>query len=121
LVYNLQSSAVQHWEAYIVHNQKRILLFHKIPRIDDSRLASLFGRKVLADLVRKQFLSPEWAERILSWCHTGFPAHSRVRAKTKKEAELVGKYMIRPRLSLERLCFNEKEGQVCCRYGKDPQ
>jgi hypothetical protein len=51
-------------------------IFHKIPRIDDSRLAELFGREVLADLVRKELLSPEWTERILSWRHTGFSVHS---------------------------------------------
>ena len=37
---------------------------------------------------------------------------------TKTEAEGVCKYMIRPLLSLERLSFSEKEGQVCYRYGK---
>jgi len=38
--------------------------------------------------------------------------HSLVRAKTKPEAEQVGKYMIRPLLSLERLTFLEPEGKV---------
>jgi ribosomal protein S27E len=95
-------------------------IFHKIPRIDDSRLASLFAHEVLADLVRKELLSPEWAERILSWRHTGFNVHSRVRAKTKREAERVGKYMIRPLLSLERLSLDEREGKVCYRYAKEP-
>ena len=93
-------------------------LFHKIPRIDDSRLAEIFAREVLSDLVRKELLSPEWAERILSWRHTGFNVHSRVRAKTKLEAERVGKYMIRPLLSLKRLSFDERTAQVCYRYGK---
>jgi len=92
-------------------------LFRKIPRIDDSRLAELFGREVLADLVRKELRSPEWAERLLSWRHTGFNVHSRVRAKTRHEAERVGKYMIRPVLSLERLSLDEKRAQVCYRYG----
>jgi len=95
--------------------------FHKFRRIDDSRLAEIFAREVLADLVRKELLSPEWAERLLSWRHTGFNVHSQVRAKTKPEAERVGKYMIRPLLSLERLSFSEKEDRVCYRYGKDPQ
>jgi hypothetical protein len=94
-------------------------LFHKVPRIDDSRLASLFGREVLADLFGKELLSPEWAERLLSWRHTGFNVHSRVRAKTKTEAERVGKYMIRPLLSLERLSLDERTGKVCYRYGKE--
>jgi len=94
-------------------------VFHKIPRIDDSRLAEVFAREVLADLVRKELLSPEWGERILAWRHTGFNVHSRVRAKTSVEAERVGKHMIRPLLSLERLSLDEKEGKVCYRYGKE--
>jgi len=94
-------------------------LFHKIPRIDDSRLAGLFGRDVLITLVHKELLSPEWAERLLSWRHTGFNVHSRVRAKTKREAERVGKYMIGPLLSLERLSLDEREAQVGYRYGKE--
>jgi len=96
-------------------------VFHKLPRLDDSRLAEIFGREVLAFLVGKELLSPEWAERILSWRHTGFSVHSLVRAKTKPEAERVGKYMIRPLLSLERLSLNEREAKVCYRYGKDAE
>jgi hypothetical protein len=87
-------------------------VFHKIPRIDDSRLAEIFAREVLAMLVRKELLSPEWAERILSWPHSGFNVHSLVRAKTKPEAERVGKYMLRPVLALERLTFLEPDGKV---------
>jgi len=94
-------------------------VFHRISRIDDSRLAELFAREVLGFLVGRELLSPEWAERILSWHHTGFNVHSRVRAKTKTQAERVGKYMIRPLLSLERLSLDEREGRVCYRYGKE--
>ena len=63
-------------------------------------------------------LSPEWAERLLSWRHTGFSVHSLVRAKTKPEAERVGKYMTRPLLSLERLSFEDPQGKVGYRYGQ---
>jgi hypothetical protein len=49
--------------------------FHKIPRIDDSRLAEIFAREVLAFLVGRELLSPEWAERLLSWPHSGFNVH----------------------------------------------
>ena len=41
-------------------------VLHKIPRLDDLRLAEILTRKVLAMLVREELLSPEWAERILS-------------------------------------------------------
>ncbi len=96
-------------------------VFHKIPRLDDSRLAEIFAREVLAFLVGKELLSPEWAERLLSWRHTGFSVHSLVRAKTKPEAERVGKYMIRPVLSLERLSFLEPEGKVGYRHGENAE
>jgi hypothetical protein len=96
-------------------------VFHKIPRIDDSRLEQFFAREVLRLLVGRELLSPEWAERILSWPHSGFNVHSLVRAKTKIEAERVGKYMIRPILALDRLSFLESEGQVGYRHGDDAE
>jgi len=45
-------------------------------------------------LVRKELLSQEWAERILSWPHSGFKVHRLVRAKTKIEAERLGEIII---------------------------
>jgi hypothetical protein len=68
-------------------------LFYKVPRIDDSRLAEIFARGVLRLLVGKGLLNPEWAER-------------------------VGKYMVRPVLSLEPLIFLEGEGKVGYRWGR---
>jgi hypothetical protein len=47
-------------------------VFHRLPGIDDARLEGLFAREVLAFLVDLGLLSPEWAERILSWPHSGF-------------------------------------------------
>ena len=94
-------------------------VFHQIACLDDSRLAEVFAREVLAMLVRKELLSPEWAERIPSWRHTSFNVHSLVRAKTKPEAERVGKYMIRPVLALDRLTFLEPVGKVGYRWDRD--
>ena len=94
-------------------------VFQRMSSFDDARLAEVFAREVLGFLVGRELLSPEWAERLLSWRHTGFSVHSRVRAKTKPEAERVGKYMIRAVLSLERLAFLEPEGKVGYRYGQD--
>jgi hypothetical protein len=45
--------------------------------------------------------------------------HSQVRAKTKPEAERVGKYMIRPVLALDRLSFLEPEGKIGYRHGDE--
>jgi hypothetical protein len=94
-------------------------VFHQIPRLDDSRLAEIFAGEVLAFLVGREILSPEWAERLLSWRHSGFNVHSLVRAKTKAEAERVGKYMIRPLLAMERLTFLEPKGKVGYRHGEN--
>jgi hypothetical protein len=43
----------------------------------------------------------------------------RVKARTKTEAERVGKYLIRPLLSLERHSLDEREAQVSYRYGQE--
>jgi hypothetical protein len=94
-------------------------IFCRVSSFDDARLAEVFARKVLGFLVRRELLSPEWAERLLSWRHTGFSVHSRVRAKTKPEAEQVGKYMIQPILAQGRLTFLEPEGKIGYRYDQD--
>jgi len=79
--------------------------------------AEIFAREVLRILVGVGLLSPEWAERILSWRHTGFNVYSRVRARTRTEAQRIGKYMVRPVLALDRLSFLEREGRVGYRHG----
>jgi hypothetical protein len=61
-------------------------IFHRIPRLDDVRLAEIFAREVLRLLVDRGLLSSEWAKRILSWRHTGFNVHSRVRTGTRTAA-----------------------------------
>ncbi len=54
----------------------------------------------------------------MSWRHTGFNVHTAVRTTSKQEAEQVGKYAIRPILSLDRLCFDETGGKISYQYGK---
>jgi hypothetical protein len=63
-------------------------------------------------LLRKKLIGLPLVRNILNWRHTGFSVHSQVRAESKSEAERVGKYMIRPVLSLKRLLFDETEGKV---------
>ena len=77
--------------------------FHRVISFDDVRLAALFAREVLGFLVRRELLSQEWAERLLSWRHTGFNVHSLVRTKTKLEAERMGKYMIKTPAAIDTL------------------
>ena len=63
-------------------------------------------------LLRKKLIGLPLVQKILHWSHTGFNVHSKVRAETTSEAERVGKYMIRPVLSLKRLFFDETSGRV---------
>ena len=92
--------------------------FHHLAEFRDSLLAEFFKREVFSLLLRQELVSEAVVEKIAGWRHSGFSVHSKVKVKTKKEAERVGKYMIRPLLSLERLFLDEREGKVCYRYGE---
>ncbi len=78
-----------------------------------------FTREVFSLLLRKQLINLTLVQKILRWRHTGFHVHSKVSAISKQEAERVGKYMIRPLLSLKRLSIDKAKGKVCYQYGKD--
>ena len=95
--------------------------FHHLAEFRDSLLAEFFKREVFSLLLWEELISEALVEKIAGWRHSGFSVHSKVKAKTREEAERVGKYIIRPLLSLERLSFNEKEGKVCYRYGEDAE
>jgi hypothetical protein len=71
-----------------------------------------FTHEVFSLLLREKLIGLLLVQKILRWSHTGFNVHSQVRAQTKREAERVGKYMIRPLLSLKRLFFDETAGKV---------
>jgi hypothetical protein len=96
-------------------------IFHHLASFQDNLLAEFFSREVFSFLLREEFISETVVEKISGWHHTGFNVHSKVRAQTRKEAERVGKYMIRPLLSLERLSLDEREGKVCYLYGESPE
>ncbi|MFO7733236.1 MAG: transposase [Candidatus Aminicenantes bacterium] len=94
------------------------VIFHHLASFQDSLLCKFFSREVFALLLREGLISEAVVEKVASWRHSGFSVHSKVRAETRQEAERVGKYMIRPSLSLERLSLSEKEGKVTYRYGE---
>ena len=92
--------------------------FHRIFPFHDGIICNLFTHEVFSLLIRKKLIGLPLVQKILRWRHTGFNVHSRVRAQTKTEAERVGKYMIRPLLSLKRLYFDETGGMVRYQYDK---
>jgi hypothetical protein len=95
--------------------------FHHLPAFSDGLLAQIFSREVFALLLGEELISQALVEKIAGWRHSGFSVHSKVKTSTKEEAERVGKYMVRPLLSLERFSFDEKEGKVSYRYGKESE
>ncbi|MBW6500295.1 MAG: transposase [Bacteroidales bacterium] len=86
--------------------------FHHAGHFHDDVIQEIFIHEVFSLLVRKKFIGLPLVQKILRWRHTGFNVHSKVKAQTKRVAERVGKYMIRPVLSLKRLFFDETGGKV---------
>jgi len=86
--------------------------FHHVRRFHDEALQEIFTHEVFSMLLRKKLIGLPLVQKILNWRHSGFNVHSKVKAQTKSEAERVGKYMIRPVLSLKRLFFDETAGKV---------
>jgi len=77
--------------------------FHRVPHFNDPLLFRFFTLEVFSLLLRKHLINKDLVQKILQWRHTGFNVYSKVRTESKEETERVGKYMIRPILSLKRL------------------
>ncbi|HZX11387.1 MAG TPA: transposase, partial [Acidobacteriota bacterium] len=92
--------------------------FHRVSCFNDPLLCRFFTLEVFSLLLRKQLINKDLVQKIMHWRHTGFNVHSKVRTESKEETERVGKYMIRPILSLKRLTLDEAQGQVVYKYGK---
>jgi hypothetical protein len=92
--------------------------FCPVPIFNDATLARLFAHEVLSLLIARNLISTEIAAKILSWRHTGFNVHSKVRTTTREDAQRVARYMAKPILALRRLAFDEAGGMVIYQYGK---
>jgi len=92
--------------------------FHRVCRFHDEVIQEIFTHEVFSLLLRKKLIGLSLVQKILRWHHTGFNVHSKVRAASKREAERVGKYMIRPLLSLKKLFFDETAGKVRYQYSR---
>jgi hypothetical protein len=91
--------------------------FQPVPIFNDTALTRIFAHEVLGLLVSKDLLTPEAEQKILSWRHTGFNTHSKVRTTTLEDARRVARYMAKPILALGRLAFDEEGGKVIYQYG----
>jgi hypothetical protein len=101
--------------AYRPDGTFRPLLFH-----DPQVLTEAFRRAVLAAFVKEGLFTPETADAMLAWPHSGFHVHHRVRiepADAKGRAHLV-RYSARAPLALSRITYLPEEGRVCLRSDK---
>jgi len=104
--------------SYFLYHPVKDERFHPVESLNDALLCQFFTREVFSLLLHHELISLSLVEKILRWRQTGFNLHSKVRATSKEEAERLGKYMIRPILSLKKLSFGETEGKVSYQYRK---
>jgi hypothetical protein len=81
--------------------------------VDESAAEQLFRHKVMRLLQDEGLLSEERTELLLSWRHTGFSVHNRVRVEPEDQpaVERLARYIMRPPISLERMRW-EGVGEV---------
>ncbi|MCC6212576.1 MAG: transposase zinc-binding domain-containing protein, partial [Burkholderiales bacterium] len=91
--------------------------FVPLPPIPEPLLAERLRRAVLGLLVRRDAIDPALAGQMLSWRHSGFSVHNRVRVAA---ADAVGRkslagYMLRAPFSLEKMSYDAARGAVIYR------
>ncbi len=79
-----------------------------VPYVDEHAAELLFRHKVLRLLQGAGLLSEERTELLLSWRHTGFSVHTRVRVEPEDQGavERLARYILRPPISLERMSWD---------------
>jgi hypothetical protein len=96
-----------------------------VPYVDERAAELVFRHKVMSLLQGEGLLSEERTRLLLSWRHTGFSVHNRVRVEPEDGAavERLARYIMRPPISLERLeCLErlEWDGSGVVRYHAKP-
>jgi hypothetical protein len=82
------------------------LMFH-----DPAVLTELFRRKVLAAFVKEGLFTPETANSMLAWPHSGFHVHHHVRIDTddEKGRAQLARYAARAPVALSRITYDAEE------------
>jgi hypothetical protein len=91
-----------------------------IPFVDEHAAQLLFRHEVIRMLQGVGLLSEERTELLLSWRHTGFSVHNRVRVEPEDQpaVERLARYIMRPPISLERMSW-DGAGEVRYRRKRD--
>ncbi len=81
--------------------------------VDEHVAERLFRHKVMRFLQDEGLLNEERTELLLSWRHTGFSVHNRVRVEPEDQSavERLARYIMRPPISQERMRW-DGEGEV---------
>jgi len=84
--------------------------------VDEHAAELLFRHKVMRLLQEVGLLTEERTELLLSWRHTGFSVHNRVRVEPEdgRAVERLARYVMRPPISLERIGWSG-DGEVLYR------
>ncbi len=79
-----------------------------VPYVDERSAELLFRHKVMRFLQDEGLLSEERTELLLSWRHSGFSVHNRVRVEPEDQpaVERLARYIMRPPISLERMAWD---------------
>jgi hypothetical protein len=91
--------------------------FVPLPPVPEALLAEELRRAVLRLLVRREAIPPALAGQMLSWRHSGFSVHNRVRVAagdSECRKSLAG-YMLRAPFSLEKMSYDAARGAVIYR------
>jgi hypothetical protein len=76
-----------------------------VPYVDEHAAELVFRHRVISMLQDEGLLSEERTALLLSWRHTGFSVHTRVKVEPEDGAavERLARYIMRPPISLERM------------------
>jgi ribosomal protein S27E len=87
-----------------------------VPYVDEHAAGLLFRHKVMRLLQDVGLLTEERTELLLSWRHSGFSVHNRVRVEPEdgRAVERLARYIMRPPISLERIRWSG-DGEVLYR------
>lgn len=86
----------------------------RISRIDSPLLTRLFQHHVLEMMVSQHRLSPEFAEKLRSWRHSGFQVYCGppIAADDQPVLKRLAAYILRPSFAATRLRYDSTNGQI---------
>ena len=96
--------------------------FHAIPCPPAWVFEKVFRRLLLLAFVRAERLSEEFADRLLSWHHSGFSVYvgTRIEAEDRARLEFLGRYVTRPALATDAVKLRA-DGRVEITTKPDPK